>query len=276
MVGQSVLAAPAALTFTNFGSIPASAPDFDQKTGIVRQVRSPSSRPSKASGQSFEYRIRGVSCARRRFGCPARPINQSSALPRSASGPIPATRRQRFRAARATIANRASRPALRLQRRLSACVPRRRRRLEGQPSRSRYGNILFQTKFKAGRINSTARYFVRFRLEVSQNDKVVFEHDYNAENQDVLIRFPVDTLGDVLGWFPCAVKFKERHNCRLTCAMEARLIALFRDAYPDITFITHEQVQPERFYADLTGSFCTKRIDRNWLGKELCHAEEEV
>ena len=27
---------------------------------------------------------------------------------------------------------------------------------------------------------------------------------------------------------------------------------------------------------DLTGSFCTKRIDRNWLGKELCHAEEEV
>ena len=27
---------------------------------------------------------------------------------------------------------------------------------------------------------------------------------------------------------------------------------------------------------DLTGSFCTKRIDRNWLGKELCHAEEET
>lgn len=114
------------------------------------------------------------------------------------------------------------------------------------------GNILFQTKFQAGRVNSTARYFVRFRIEVSQNEKVVFEHDYNAANQDVLIRFPVDTLGDVLGWFPYAVKFKERHNCRLTCAMEARLITLFRDAYPDITFITHEQVQPERFYATYT------------------------
>ena len=27
---------------------------------------------------------------------------------------------------------------------------------------------------------------------------------------------------------------------------------------------------------DLTGFFCTKRIDRNWLGKELGHAEEET
>ena len=27
---------------------------------------------------------------------------------------------------------------------------------------------------------------------------------------------------------------------------------------------------------DLPGSFCTKRIDRNWLGKELGHAEEET
>ncbi len=27
---------------------------------------------------------------------------------------------------------------------------------------------------------------------------------------------------------------------------------------------------------DLPGSFCTKRIDRNWLGKELGHAEEKT
>ena len=27
---------------------------------------------------------------------------------------------------------------------------------------------------------------------------------------------------------------------------------------------------------DLPGSFCTKRIDRNWLGKELGYAEEET
>ena len=30
------------------------------------------------------------------------------------------------------------------------------------------------------------------------------------------------------------------------------------------------------YLTDLPGSFCTKRIDRNWLGKDLGHAEEET
>jgi hypothetical protein len=30
------------------------------------------------------------------------------------------------------------------------------------------------------------------------------------------------------------------------------------------------------FCADLTGSFCAKRIDRNWLGREHGDAEEEA
>ena len=101
-------------------------------------------------------------------------------------------------------------------------------------------------------MNSSARYFVRFRLEVSRDEEPLLVHEYSAANRDILIRFPVDTIGDVLGWFPYAVKFKELHGCRLTCAMEARLITLFRDAYPDIAFITHDQVKPERFYATYT------------------------
>ena len=65
----------------------------------------------------------------------------------------------------------------------------------------------------------------------------------------MLIQFPVGTLGDPMGWFPYAVKFKELHGCRLTCAMGEKLIELFRDAYPDITFVTHEQVNTELYYA---------------------------
>ena len=40
--------------------------------------------------------------------------------------------------------------------------------------------------------------------------------------RDVLVQFPVGTLGDTMGWFPYAVKFKERHGCRLTCAMSGK------------------------------------------------------
>jgi autotransporter strand-loop-strand O-heptosyltransferase len=111
------------------------------------------------------------------------------------------------------------------------------------------GNVLFATEIKAGRVNSSKRYFVRFRVEAWQQDERVFVHDYAAKDRDVLIQFPVGTLGDMLGWFPYAVKFKEQHGCRLTCAMGEKIIALFRDAYPDIAFATHEEVKPDRFYA---------------------------
>ena len=111
------------------------------------------------------------------------------------------------------------------------------------------GNILFQTELKAGRINSSKRYFIRFRLEIWQNGKNLLVHDYSAKHREVLIQFPVGTLGDPMGWFPYAVKFQERHGCKLTCALGEKLIALLRSCYPKITFLTHDEVKPERYYA---------------------------
>ena len=114
------------------------------------------------------------------------------------------------------------------------------------------GNVLYETEIKAGRINSSKRYFVRFRLEVWQQNELLLRHDYSAADREVLIRFPVETLGDTMGWFPYAVKFKERHGCRLACSMNEKLIPLFRDAYPDITFFGKEGIEFERYYATYT------------------------
>ncbi len=111
------------------------------------------------------------------------------------------------------------------------------------------GNTLFETELQTGRVNSSKRYYVRFRVEAWQNGASVFVHDYSAADRDVLIQFPVGTLGDTLGWLPYAVKFQERHNCRLTCGMAEKLIPLFRDTYPQITFLTHEEIKPENYYA---------------------------
>jgi autotransporter strand-loop-strand O-heptosyltransferase len=111
------------------------------------------------------------------------------------------------------------------------------------------GNTIYQTELKNGAVSSSKRYFVRFRLEVAQQRKIVFTHDYSARGRDVLIQIPVGTLGDPLGWFPYAVKFKDEHGCRLTCAMGEPLISLMRDTHPDITFLTHEEINPERYYA---------------------------
>lgn len=117
------------------------------------------------------------------------------------------------------------------------------------------GNVLYETAFRAGRVHSTKRYYFRGSIEVWSQDQqgkqyeLVLSHDYSAKNKDVLIQFPVGTIGDVIGWFPYAVKFRERQGCRLTCAMGEKLISLFREAYPDITFVTHEEVKTDRFYA---------------------------
>jgi len=114
------------------------------------------------------------------------------------------------------------------------------------------GNVLFESELKAGRVNSTKRYFVRFRLQLWQQGKSVLDHHYDAAGREVLIRFPVETLGDPLGWFPYAVKFKIRHNCRLTCAMDQRMIDLLSASHPDINFITEEAIESERYYATYT------------------------
>jgi autotransporter strand-loop-strand O-heptosyltransferase len=111
------------------------------------------------------------------------------------------------------------------------------------------GSILFETELKAGRITSSKRYFVRFRLEIWLNGESLLVHDYSARERNVLIQFPVGTLGDPMGWFPYAVKFQERHGCKLACAMGNKLISLLRDSHPEITFLTHDEVRSERYYA---------------------------
>ncbi len=116
------------------------------------------------------------------------------------------------------------------------------------------GNTLFQAENQGALVTSSKRYYVRFGVDVWELDEQgkttpVLSHAYDARDRDVLVQFPVGTLGDSIGWLPYAAKFQERHGCRLTCALSPLLIPLFRDAYPQIDFVTQEEVKAERFYA---------------------------
>ena len=111
------------------------------------------------------------------------------------------------------------------------------------------GNILFQSTNTGALILSSKRFFVRFEIEVWRAGESVLQHRFDVRDREVLIQFPVGTLGDTLAWFPYAARFGARHGCRLSIAMSALIIPLLRDAYPEITFLTHEEVDAERFYA---------------------------
>lgn len=120
------------------------------------------------------------------------------------------------------------------------------------------GNVLFETSgvFRSGLVRSAKRYFVRFRVEAWNGDGLVFTHDYDARGRDILIQLYPHTVGDGIGWFPNAVRFHERHGCKLTCAMGEHLIPLFRAAYPDIDFVAYNAVDTGRFYASyIIGAF---------------------
>ncbi len=115
------------------------------------------------------------------------------------------------------------------------------------------GNVLYETHIGAGAVTSAKKYYVRFGIEIHDRahagTRPVVSHRYDAAGQPVLIQFPVGTLGDIVGWFPYAVKFQRQHHCRLTCAMSAKLIPLFENAYPEIEFIEPDAVRPGRYYA---------------------------
>jgi len=79
----------------------------------------------------------------------------------------------------------------------------------------------------------------------------VLTHDYGARDREVMIPFPIGTLGDVLAWFSYAPSFAQVHGCRLTCALSGLLIPLLLDACPEIRFVTHQEVAERKLAATM-------------------------
>jgi len=113
------------------------------------------------------------------------------------------------------------------------------------------GNMLFQTTpdFRGGSVRSAKKYYVRFRIEAWKAEKLVLAHDYDASGREVLIEFPVGTLGDTIAWASYATRFADERHCKLTIAMAERLIPLFAEAYPHIRFIDAKAIEPDAYYA---------------------------
>jgi len=123
------------------------------------------------------------------------------------------------------------------------------------------GNVLFESENQGAVVSSAKRYFVRFRLEVWDLDVAgaatpVLAHDYDARDRDVLVQFPIGTLGDIMAWFPYAARFAAVHGCRLTCAMSGLIIPLLRDSYADIRFVTHEELLEQNLEESAYATYC--------------------
>ena len=86
-------------------------------------------------------------------------------------------------------------------------------------------------------VTSNKKYFVDFRIEIYEQDKLIFSHDLDLKDKNVLIKFPVGVLGDVISWIPYVELFRQKHKCKLYCAMDKELGEIFKRSYPEIIFI---------------------------------------
>lgn len=113
------------------------------------------------------------------------------------------------------------------------------------------GNILFSCDSTGGWVTSTKKYFVRFRIQVFHQGQAspVLDERLSLKDKNVLILFPTGTLGDLLGWFHYAERFRQLHQCHLECVLGHEIIELLAAQYPEITFSTKEFVATEKPYA---------------------------
>ncbi|MCX4151051.1 MULTISPECIES: autotransporter strand-loop-strand O-heptosyltransferase [Paraburkholderia] len=126
-------------------------------------------------------------------------------------------------------------------------VPEGNWRVEMRDSSSDY--VLYRMPLNNSGVSTNKKFFVPFGIRVWKDDALVFEHNLSLKGKKVLIQFPVGTLGDLIAWFPYAVRFEQIHGCKLTCSMGAPIIALFKGTYPSIEFRTPEEVNTAEFYA---------------------------
>ncbi len=137
------------------------------------------------------------------------------------------------------------------------------------------GNMLFESTTGGALVSSSKRYYVRFGIEVWRDGVPFFSHDHDCSGQDVLIQFPVGTLGDVLAWFPYADRFARLHGCHLTCAMSELISPMLESAYPHIRFVTHdvirEQNLAESFYATYSMGLFFDDAANNWQPSDFRH-----
>ena len=139
------------------------------------------------------------------------------------------------------------------------------------------GMPLEEHKHKGGElVVSQNKFFVRYRLEAYLDDKLIFEHDYDCEGQDVCIIIPDGGLGDNLAWLPYIEEFRLRHKAKVTAVIGEWMIRLCKPYYPGLDFIPLGTKPPLRFaYAIyFCGIFDADRktwrpIDHQHLGMQL-------
>ena len=95
------------------------------------------------------------------------------------------------------------------------------------------------------------KYLIKYDIEIKNvsTNEIVFKHKFDLENKDVLIAFPVHTLGDSIAWFSYIEKFQKKYKCNVYVLMNKEVEKIFYKQYPNLNFISEEDLKNYSFYA---------------------------
>lgn len=83
---------------------------------------------------------------------------------------------------------------------------------------------------------SYAKYFVDWKISVTEENNQTTDYDLNLEGKKVLISFESFSLGDTMAWIPYPAEFAKKHKCKV--AVSTPHFELFNSEYPEIEFVS--------------------------------------
>jgi autotransporter strand-loop-strand O-heptosyltransferase len=89
-------------------------------------------------------------------------------------------------------------------------------------------------------VKMNKEYYTNWRVEVRENDELIYRSDNNYKDKRVYISFGSSSLGDTLAWIPYCEEFRKKHDCKLV--VTTFMNNLFIDQYPEIEFVEPGEV----------------------------------
>lgn len=101
---------------------------------------------------------------------------------------------------------------------------------------------------------SKKKYFINYGIQISEypNGKVIIQHKFCGRDKNILIKFPIETLGDTLAWFNSVVEFQKIHQCNLLIRVAEHVRPLLEPVYKGIKFVSDKELKNISPYAVYT------------------------
>ena len=112
---------------------------------------------------------------------------------------------------------------------------------------------------------SEKKYFVNYGIQIVEypSGKRILQHKFDAKNKDILIRCPVQTLGDTLAWYGAVESFQRKHDCNIYIRVADYIRPILDKKDQRIRFVNDVEMLSVKPYASYTLAIFHEDYNKN-------------